>query len=75
MQVDFDEPQKGVTPGQAAVFYDDDRVLGGGWISSSGTRDAERDAEVRCLSFFVTPENESRVGSNMNSQTSMNHRR
>jgi len=42
VQVDFAEPQKGVTPGQAAVFYDDDRVLGGGWISSSGTRDAGR---------------------------------
>jgi tRNA U34 2-thiouridine synthase MnmA/TrmU len=32
VQVDFQEPQSGVTPGQAAVFYDGDRVLGGGWI-------------------------------------------
>ncbi|QDU37304.1 tRNA-specific 2-thiouridylase MnmA [Maioricimonas rarisocia] len=30
--VEFDEPQFGVAPGQAVVFYDDDRVLGGGWI-------------------------------------------
>ncbi len=31
-EVVFDAPQLAVTPGQAAVFYDGDVVLGGGWI-------------------------------------------
>ncbi len=34
VNVVFDEPQKAVTPGQAAVFYRGDLVLGGGWIDS-----------------------------------------
>lgn len=32
-EVVFNTAQDGVTPGQAAVLYDGDRVLGGGWIT------------------------------------------
>jgi len=32
--IKFDAPQRAVTPGQAAVIYDGDRLLGGGWIPS-----------------------------------------
>ncbi|HXV27752.1 MAG TPA: tRNA 2-thiouridine(34) synthase MnmA [bacterium] len=34
VQVDFDEAQEAITPGQAAVFYRGKAVLGGGWIES-----------------------------------------
>jgi len=33
IRVTFDEPQRAITPGQAAVFYSGDVVVGGGWIS------------------------------------------
>ena len=35
VRVRFDEPQEAITPGQGCVFYDNDRVLGGGWIAKS----------------------------------------
>jgi tRNA-specific 2-thiouridylase len=31
-ELEFDEPQRAVTPGQAAVFYRDNQLVGGGWI-------------------------------------------
>jgi len=32
VEVEFDRPVRAVAPGQAAVFYDGDEVIGGGWI-------------------------------------------
>ena len=35
VQATFDEPQRAITPGQAAVFYQNDEVVGGGWITAA----------------------------------------
>ncbi len=32
VRVTFEEPEEAITPGQAAVFYEEKKVLGGGWI-------------------------------------------
>ena len=42
-RVAFAEPQSAVTPGQAVVFYDGPRVLGGGWIEASDERGMRSD--------------------------------
>ena len=35
VSVEFDEPQRAITPGQAVVFYEGENVIGGGWIKKS----------------------------------------
>jgi len=39
--IQFHQPEYGVAPGQAAVLYDGDRVLGGGWIAETVAAEAE----------------------------------
>jgi len=36
VRIRFQEPVRAATPGQAAVCYDGERVLGGGWIRGVG---------------------------------------
>jgi tRNA-specific 2-thiouridylase len=41
-EVQLDTPHEGIAPGQAAVFYDGTRVLGGGWIRETALRPQAR---------------------------------
>lgn len=45
LRVSLDAPERAVTPGQAAVFYDGDLVLGGGWIVAARDEGSRREAE------------------------------
>jgi tRNA-specific 2-thiouridylase len=51
-RIHLHEPQRAVTPGQAAVIYDRDMVLGGGWICRSAST---RHPEPRKLSGSKDP--------------------
>ncbi|OYW85014.1 MAG: hypothetical protein B7Z20_09855, partial [Sphingobium sp. 32-64-5] len=49
----FDQPEYGVAPGQAAVLYDGDRVLGGGWLAE--TTSAADTAPIMAVSGNHSP--------------------
>lgn len=49
VRVRFAQPERAVTPGQAAVFYDGDLLLGGGWIMSSGILYASHSTANVCV--------------------------
>src|SRR3546814_15784770 len=49
----FLSPEYGVAPGQAAVLYDGDRVLGGGWIAA--TQAADLTDAASGLGYLIIP--------------------
>jgi tRNA-specific 2-thiouridylase len=45
-RVMLDDPQVGIAPGQAAVVYQGERLLGGGWIAATG---------IKALGGYIEP--------------------
>lgn len=56
VEVEFDRPLRAITPGQAAVFYDGERVVGGGIIASRGEREGKAPAEATLAPDALSPE-------------------
>ena len=46
VRVVFKDPQRAITPGQAVVFYDNDTVVGGGWIERKGNSSPRKDGGI-----------------------------
>lgn len=55
VNVRFNAPAEGVAPGQAAVFYKDDVVLGGGWIAPGVGVPAGADRDAISRSDSIMP--------------------
>jgi tRNA-specific 2-thiouridylase len=55
VRVVFDEPVEGVAPGQAAVFYQGERVVAGGWIEAEETASATGDSPASRLRHSPPP--------------------